>query len=175
MLVKIIPDNPKTWIKNNPDRVGIHLLRYMFALLWLSQALVKLVNRNEDKYLDYNDFLGQLIWMKDTNPLGFIVSLLDYFIIPNVHIFVFLVIAGELFIAFSLGFGLFSRLGGVTGALMTISLWVFTLGWGEWLWTYPLIFVPHLLFILSSPGKEIGLDKILSEKIQHQVLNKLLF
>ncbi len=160
-----------TWIKNKPDRFGIQLMRFMFAVLWLTQGLSKIIFRSQDMYKDNNGFLGDLSWMRDTNPLPFITSLLDNVIIPNINIMLVFVIATEIFIALSLGLGIFTRLGSFTGGLMTIVLWVFTLGWDEWIWTYPLIFLPHVLFFLSQPGKEFGVDKILDKK---ENLNKIL-
>lgn len=158
-MSKFFPEHPVQWVKENPDRVGIHIMRFLFSLLWLGQGLSKLIIRDTDMYADHNGFLGDLNWMMLTNPNSAVVSLLKDTIIPNVTLFLWLVVLTELFIGFSLALGFFSRLGSVVGGLMTISLWVFTLGWDEWLWTYPLIFFPHLLFMLSKPGQEIGVDR----------------
>ena len=124
MIQKMLPENIGSWMKENPDRIGIHLLRFMFAFLWLSEGLSKIRVRDSDKYADHNGFLGDLNYMKETNPNPLVVSVLEDILIPYVSLFLVIVVFSELFIGLSLGLGLFSRLGSAIGGLMTVNLWI---------------------------------------------------
>jgi uncharacterized membrane protein YphA (DoxX/SURF4 family) len=162
MTRSVLPPEPLTWMKSNQDKVGILIMRYLFAMVWLSQGLIKVIERNhEDMYADYNGFLGDLNYMAATNPNSVVVDILQDFMIPNYEIILILVVLTELSIGTSLLLGLFTRLGSIIGGVMTITLWILTLGWDEWLWTYPLIFFPHVLFFLSRSGQYLGIDKAL--------------
>ena len=161
-MSKFFPDNLSEWLKENPEKVGIHIMRFLFSLLWISQGLSKILFRDADIYADHNEFLGDLNWMMLTHPSSVVVSLLNNLIIPNVTVFLWLVVLTELFIGISLGIGFFSRLGSVVGGLMSLSLWILTLGWDEWIWTFPLVFFPHLLFLLAKPSRDIGADRFIS-------------
>ena len=164
MIRKMFPEDIGTWARENPDRLGIQIMRFIFGALWLSQGLSKVFKRDNDMYKDNNKFLDNLNYMKDTNPYPAVVSLLNEVLIPNVSVFLVLVVITELLIGLSLSLGLLSRLGSLLGGFMAINLWILTLGWGEWIWTYPLIFFPHVLLFLSHVGKEVGVDRFLSEK-----------
>jgi len=144
--------------------IGILIMRYLLSMVWLSQAAAKIFFRSGVANDDHNGFLGNLLYMRDTNPVRFIVSILDKFLIPNYTIILVLVILTELTIGTSLFLGLLTRFGSAIGGLMTISLFLLTLGWGEWIWTYPLIFFPHVLFFLAHSGKKFGLDHLLLER-----------
>jgi uncharacterized membrane protein YphA (DoxX/SURF4 family) len=146
----------------------------MFGLLWVSQAMVKLLERDHnDPNADFDGFLGQLYWMRDTHPYSFVSSIIDDLLIPNYEFFLILVIITELSIGISLGLGLMSRLGSLIGAGMSLSLWILTMGWDEWFWTYPLIFFPHILFFLSRSGKQIGIDRYLVSRYDNKLIEIL--
>ncbi len=174
ILSNVMPDDFRNWMKQDPEKFGIILLRTVIAILWFSQAFVKLINRSDEKNSDHDGFVGQLIWMKDTHPNSFVASILEDVLIPNADFIVVLVIMTELFIALSLGLGLFTRLGAVVGTLMIVNLWILTLGWDEWFWTYPLIFFPHIIFILARSGREIGIDRVLAKKTDNRIIDLLI-
>jgi uncharacterized membrane protein YphA (DoxX/SURF4 family) len=173
MFSQILPESPRKWVKDQPDQFGIILLRSLFALLWFSQGFIKILDRSSDADKDHHDFLGQLKWMRDSHPISIVSDFLDALVIPNSSLFLWLVILTELSIAISLGLGLFTKLGSVLGGLMSATLWLFTLGWDEWVWTYPLIFFPHILFFLSSSGKQAGIDRLLLKKTENKLFRTL--
>ena len=173
MLSQSLPENPRKWLKDQPEQFGIILLRSMFALLWFSQGFIKIIDRNTDENFDHHEFLGQLKWMRDSNPLSVVSDFIDSFVIPNSSFVLWLVIITELTIAVSLGLGLLSKLGSGLGAMMSATLWIFTLGWNEWFWTYPLIFFPHILFFLAGSGRQAGLDRLLLKKTENKLFRTL--
>ncbi|MHA2249180.1 MAG: DoxX family protein [Candidatus Kariarchaeaceae archaeon] len=174
MLKLFFPNEPRKWLNERIDQFGIIILRSMFGLLWVSQAMVKLLERDHnDPNADFDGFLGQLYWMRDTHPYSFVSSIIDDLLIPNYEFFLILVIITELSIGISLGLGLMSRLGSLIGAGMSLSLWILTMGWDEWFWTYPLIFFPHILFFLSRSGKQIGIDRYLVSRYDNKLIEIL--
>lgn len=174
ILLNVIPHDFRNWMKQYPEKVGIVILRTLFALMWFSQGIVKVLNRSEDMYLDHDEFLSQLNGMRADHPYPFIANILEDVLIPNVDTLVVLVIMTELFIAISLGFGIFTRLGSVVGGLMALNLWILTLGWDEWFWTYPLIFFPHILFLLAGSGRDVGIDRVIADKSDNRIINRLI-
>ncbi|MHA2101357.1 MAG: DoxX family protein [Candidatus Kariarchaeaceae archaeon] len=170
----VFPNDIKNWVKQYPDKFGIVFLRIVFAVMWLSQGFAKIINRSDDMYLDHDKFLSELNGMRADHPYPFVANILEDVLIPNVEVLVVLVIMTELFIAFSLGFGVFTRLGSIVGGLMTINLWILTLGWDEWFWTYPLIFFPHILFLVSRSGREIGIDRVLAKNTDNRIIDLLI-
>ena len=168
--VQLFPENVSKWSRENQDQIGIIIMRTLFALVWFSQGMVKVIRRDSDMYKDHNEFLSELNYMRVTHPYSLVEKIIDNILIPNVDIIVFLVILTELSIGISLGLGLFTRAGSILGGLMTISLFILTLGWDEWLWTYPIIFFPHVLFFLSRSGREIGLDRTFIDS-ENKIIN----
>ena len=160
--------------KTTQTTIGILIMRYLLAMVWLSEGFAKLFKRDYTfGDSDFNELLGQMKWMRDSNPLHFVSDILSNFLIPNFRIIVVIVIISELAIGCSLFFGLFTRAGSIIAAGYTIVLWLFTLGWGEWVWTYPLIFFPHILFFLSRSGRDFGLDRFIANKPSRKFLNLL--
>ena len=168
--VQLFPENVSEWSRENQDQIGIIIMRTLFAMVWFSQGMAKVIRRDSNMYKDHNEFLSELNSMRDTHPLSFVEKFIENVLIPNVDIIVFLVILIELSIGVSLGLGLFTRAGSVIGGLMTISLFILTLGWDEWIWTYPIIFFPHVLFFLSRSGRQVGLDRTFVDS-ENKIIN----
>ena len=77
VFTNFFPEDIKNWSKQFPEKLGIVLLRLMFAIMWLSQGLVKVINRSDDMYLDNDEFLSQLNYMRETHPNSFVESILE--------------------------------------------------------------------------------------------------
>ncbi|OLS28315.1 MAG: hypothetical protein HeimC2_08070 [Candidatus Heimdallarchaeota archaeon LC_2] len=169
--VQLLPENLSESSRNQ-DLIGIIIMRTLFAMVWFSQGMAKVIRRDDDMYKDHDEFLSELNYMRVTHPYSFVEKFIENILIQNVDIIVFLVILTELFIGISLGLGLFTRAGSVIGGLMTISLFILTLGWDQWIWTYPIIFFPHVLFFLSRSGRQIGLDRSFVDS-ENKIVNLL--
>ena len=71
--------------------------------------------------------------------------------------------AAEVIIAISLLLGLFTRIGGVLGALMGINLWLgLYRAPYEWPWAYFFLILLQITFIVYSAGRSLGLDAVLT-------------
>jgi uncharacterized membrane protein YphA (DoxX/SURF4 family) len=73
----------------------------------------------------------------------------------------------EVFLAISLIFGLFTRLGGILGLLMAFNL---LLGlWEvphEWYWTYIMLMVLQWIFFVTGAGRAFGVNARLIKRLQ---------
>jgi len=168
--VQLFPDDLSQWSRDNSDKIGIIIMRTVLAMVWFSQAIGKVILRDNDMYKDHDEFLDQLNYMRVTHPNSFVENFIDNILISNVDFVVYIVIFTELFVALSLGLGLFTRAGAFVGGMMAITLFILTLGWDEWIWTYPLIFFPHVLFFLSRSGRQIGLDRTFVDS-ENKIIN----
>jgi len=156
---------PKKITQYPNEILGIVILRIAMASMWISQGLLKAIDRNPaNPAKDYHSFLEQLQLMASTHPDPQIGSLITSILVQNYEIMVWIVIFTELFIGITILFGLFSRIGSFVGMNMTIMLWVLTLGWGEWFFTFPFIFTPMLVIFISNSSHSIGLDSYLTTK-----------
>ena len=44
------PTDSGNWIRQDPEKLGIVMLRLIFALMWFSQGFAKLIYRSDDMY-----------------------------------------------------------------------------------------------------------------------------
>lgn len=157
------------------EHLSILVLRIVMASMWIGEGLIKLLDRTpSDPINDHHFFLKQLQTMASSHPDAFISSLITNILVQNYSIFVWIIIVTELTVGLTVLLGFFSRIGSFIGMNMTIVLWILTLGWGEWIFTYPLIFAPMLAIFISNSSKEIGFDKYLKPKVSNKYLNYLI-
>ena len=174
LLEKYLPDDISSWKKTNPDQFAIFILRIVIGLMWFTQTGIKLMRRSENQYDDFDSFLGNLNYAALTHPISGYSKFIYSMLIPNYKFLLICVIFVELFISLSIIFGVVSRLGATSGCLMTINLWFLTLGWDEWLWTYPLILLPHIVLLIAPSGRIIGIDRYLYKIVKNKVINLMI-
>ena len=90
------------------------------------------------------------------------------FALPNISWFGAVVFAMEAFIAFTLIFGVFSRLGALVCLAQAMQLWIGLAGIGnpsEWEWSYNFLPVLALLMIAYAPGRSFGLDALIRPRL----------
>ena len=84
-------------------------------------------------------------------------------VIPHFTLFGWLTVGTETFITVSLVLGLFTRLGGLVGALwalnLTVGLWSVP---NEWYWTYLMLAALNLIFFATRAGRYFGVDSLLT-------------
>jgi uncharacterized membrane protein YphA (DoxX/SURF4 family) len=86
---------------------------------------------------------------------------------PNFYLFAPQVYAVEVLIAISLLLGLFTRIGGALGALMSINLWLgLYRAPYEWSWAYFFLILLQITFIVYAAGRSLGLDAVLHRRGQ---------
>jgi len=93
---------------------------------------------------------------------------LDRVVIPNIHVFGWLIFGSEAFIFVSMFFGLFTRWGGLVAIGISAQLLIGLAGIGdpdEWEWSYNLIFLLSVLLFTLAPGRIFGIDALLRPRL----------
>ena len=73
----------------------------------------------------------------------------------------------EAFVAVTLIFGLFTRLGGLAALVQGINLYIgVTAAPFEWYWTYGMLYTLGLVFLAVPTGRTLGLDAWLRPRLQ---------
>ena len=159
------------YILKSPNELALLVLRVIIGLMWLSEAFIKIIKRSANNQLtDYNNFLSQLHQMADTNPFGFVSQILNNLLIPNYILLLILVVLLEIGLGVSVIAGVFSRIGSVIGIVYALILYIATLGWGDWPWSYFMIIMAMLVVFISGFQMRIGLDFYLHTKYKSNKL-----
>jgi uncharacterized membrane protein YphA (DoxX/SURF4 family) len=161
-------------LRDPAQRTGAHVWMWIARLfiggLWWQQTLWKL----PPTYTDSPDGVsgGLHYWvgeMVQHSAFGIQSWLVEKVIQPNFYFFAPQVYITEVVIAVSLLLGVFTRLGGVLGALMAMNLWLglYRASY-EWPWTYFFLIVLQTTFAVLHAGRSLGLDAILARREQTQ-------
>jgi thiosulfate dehydrogenase (quinone) large subunit len=150
--------------------VWMWVTRVFIGGLWWQQTLWKL----PPTYTDSPDGVsgGLHYWigeMVQHSAFGIQSWLVEKVIQPHFYFFALQVYMTEVIIAVSLLLGVFTRLGGVLGALMAMNLWLglYRASY-EWPWTYFFLIMLQITFVVLHAGKSLGLDAILVRREQTQ-------
>jgi uncharacterized membrane protein YphA (DoxX/SURF4 family) len=156
------------------QRTGAHVWMWLARLfiggLWWQQTLWKL----PPTYTDSPDGVsgGLHYWvgeMVQHAAFGWQSWLVERIIQPNFYVFAPQVYATEVLIAVSLLLGVFTRIGGVLGALMAMNLWLgLYRSPEEWPWAYFFLITLQTAFAVLHAGRSLGVDAILTRREQAQ-------
>lgn len=144
---------------------GFAVLRIMFGLVYLSNAVAKLIDVGAYSVGPFTFNLlarpnargilegaAESTWL---TPLG---SLYQSLVLPNWGFFIVFLIIAEFAIAFGMLFGVATR-GAALGALLLIGpIWIMLLNQNQYLWTYPVELIPLLVLAIVPTGRTAGLD-----------------
>ncbi len=162
---------PETW-----ERAGLAVARIVIGVLWLTQAAWKVppgfgCPPDFAASIDYAhrttglcDWTGLMAAYSIFPPHAWFVRTL---IVPNLSWLGWVIFLSEAFLAISLIFGFFTRLGGLLGMLMALNL---LLGlWTvphEWYWTYIMLMILQWIFVVTPAGRTLGFDTALMGRLQ---------
>ena len=158
------------WMRSTSQHTALHvwnwLSRLLIGCLWWQQSLWKM----PPTYTDQPDGSGGLrYWvgqMADNAAFSLQGNFVRNVVEPHFNFFAPQVYFGEVFIAVSLMLGLFTRLGGLLGALMALNLWLGLYRSGsEWPWTYMFLVLLMFLFALEGAGRSLGFDAWLRREV----------
>lgn len=142
------------------------IARLLIGGLWWQQTLWKL----PPTYTDNPDGVsgGLHFWvgeMVKNAAFSWHSAFVEKVIQPNFNFFAAQVYAAEVAIAVSLLLGLFTRVGGVLGALMALNLWLGLYRHpSEWPWTYFFLILIQATFAVMQAGRSLGLDANLTRR-----------
>jgi uncharacterized membrane protein YphA (DoxX/SURF4 family) len=115
----------------------------------------------------------------DISPIAQLnAQIINGFIKPNIRWFGYVVWGGELLIAISLFFGLFTRIGALTAIAISGQLMVGLANIPspyEWEWGYNLMVVLSVVMFAFAPGRYLGIDALLRRWFAPAAANKNLF
>jgi len=156
--------------------VGMLIARLIYGYLWYTQLLWKLpptfgCPANFAVTTDIHhrtsglcDWVG-IMTLYSKIPLQ--ASLVKQFVVPNMSWFGWVVFLMEAFVAVSMIFGLFTRLGGLAALVQGLNLYFgVTAAPGEWYWTYGMLYTLGLVFLAIPAGRFLGLDALLRPRLQ---------
>jgi len=155
---------------------GLLISRVIYGYLWYTQLLWKLppsfgCPSNFAVTTDIHartsglcDWVG-VMTLYSKWPLQ--ASLVKQFVVPNIAWFGWIVWLMEAFVAVTLIFGLFTRLGGLAALVQGINLYIgVTAAPFEWYWTYGMLCTLGLVFLAVPSGRFLGLDAWLRPRLQ---------
>jgi len=156
--------------------VGLLIARLIYGYLWYTQLLWKLpptfgcpptfaVTTNiHARTSGLCDWVG-IMTLYSKIPLQ--ASLVKQFVVPNMSWFGWVVFLMEAFVAVSMIFGLFTRLGGLAAFIQGLNLYFgVTAAPGEWYWTYGMLYTLGLIFLAIPAGRFLGVDALLRPRLQ---------
>ena len=173
MIKALIGITNKNFVINR-NTISLVILRVTIGLMWLSEGLIKLIDRRpDDSFRDFHFFHQHLQSMADSHPFTFVSDFITNILIANVSWLVWIVIFMEIFIGLSSIFGFLTKIGSLLGIGNGLLLMIITLGWGEWLWTYPLIIMPMVVILISTTNSDTGIDKWLKDRFNNTKIIKI--
>jgi thiosulfate dehydrogenase [quinone] large subunit len=164
---------------DNLGVVGMWISRIIYGYLWYTQLLWKMPPRFgcppdfavttdiHARTTGLCDWVG-VMTIYSKWPLQ--ASLVKQFVVPNMAWFGWIVWLMEAFVAVTLIFGLFTRLGGLAALVQGINLYIgVTAAPFEWYWTYGMLYTLGLVFLAVPTGRTLGLDAWLRPRLQASV------
>jgi len=164
---------------DNLGVVGMWISRIIYGYLWYTQLLWKLPPRFgcppdfavttdiHARTTGLCDWVG-VMTIYSKWPLQ--ASLVEQYVVPNMSWFGWIVWLMEAFVAVTLIFGLFTRLGGLAALVQGINLYIgVTAAPFEWYWTYGMLYTLGLVFLSVPTGRTLGLDAWIRPRLQSSV------
>ena len=155
-----------TWLydnfKQNTYLGYIALLRILLGFHFLGTGFEKLYGR----FLTSKPLLNDLLRGSPHDPLAFHRSFIMGFVVPHVHFFSYLVTFGEIAIGTSLLVGCLVRISSSFGAFHNLNI-LLAIGWGgpsSVLGINRTFVLLHIVFVLSSAGRSLGIDGLLHKR-----------
>lgn len=138
---------------------GIALLRITVGYLWFQQLFWKLPP----------DFAGLHSYVVREGMYTFLPGysyIIQHIFLPNFILLGAFTWTAELLVGISLMFGVFSRLGALLAALLSVQLYIgLAYAPGEWYWTYGMLVLLGLLLAMVPAGRRLGVDQWLAPRL----------
>ena len=141
------------------------LARIVYGVLWWQQSKWKVPSD------DFGRKSGGGLWywvqQEIQHPtVGAYKDFLVNVMIPNWTFFGWMTLITETFIGVTLILGLFTRLGSVVAIGMAANITIGILSVPhEWVWTYTMLIMFPVLFLLTDAGRSLGVDAYLAPRL----------
>jgi thiosulfate dehydrogenase (quinone) large subunit len=154
-----------SWLSRTTPLWPLALTRILYGVLWWQQSKWK---------VPADDFGrksggGLWYWVQQEIQYPTVTAYRDFLVnvlVPHWTFFGYLTLFTETFIAVTLMLGLFTRLGAFVALGMAANITIGILSVPhEWGWTYTMLIMFAALFLLTGPGRSIGLDAVLGPRL----------
>lgn len=151
----------------------ISISRILIGFLWLFSLRWKLPP-------DFTPEVGRglLDWLQlevRFPAFSFYGEFVSSIVVPNFTFFAWLIFLTELTVGLSLLTGTLTRLGGLIGLLLSFNLGIGLLEVpGEWPWSYIMLALWHGTFLLTGPGRVLGVDGLILSRHPDFKLRRLI-
>ena len=151
-------------------------LRIFTGLVWLSNALAKVVDKGlyDFGFISFNLVTlgaarGIATNASGKTPIAPLGAFYRDVVLPNWGFFGAFLTVAELAIGLGLIFGVATRLAAVGGLLLLTPIWVMLWTTGAYLWEYPAEdLLPLILLAIVPAGRTGGLDRRLAPRLGHR-------
>ncbi|GAC1355312.1 MAG: hypothetical protein NVS4B11_21180 [Ktedonobacteraceae bacterium] len=138
---------------------ALALVRVFFGYLWFQQLFWKLPP----------SFAGLHSYVVREGKSTFVPGysfIIQHVFLPNFVLLGAGTWIAELLVAISLLFGVFSRLGALLALVLAVQLYVgLAVAPGEWYWTYGMIVLLAVIFVVIPAGRRLGIDQWLAPRL----------
>jgi thiosulfate dehydrogenase (quinone) large subunit len=153
---------PVGWLRATAPLWPIALARIVYGLLWWQQSKWKVPSD------DFGRISGGGLWYWTQQEIQFPTvqaykSFLVSVVVPHWTFFGWLTLVTETFIGATLILGLFTRLGSLAAIGMAVNVTIGILSVPhEWVWTYTMLIMFPVVFLLTDAGRSFGLDSFVA-------------
>ena len=154
------------WFRVTAPLWPLALARIVYGLLWWQQSKWKVPSD------DFGRISGGGLWYWTQQEIqhptvqaykSFLVNV----VVPNWTFFGWLTLVTETFIGATLLLGLFTRLGSVVAIGMAANVTIGILSVPhEWVWTYTMLIMWPVVFLLTDAGRSFGVDGFLAPRLE---------
>ncbi len=158
------PDAP-SWLSRTTPLWPVALARILYGVLWWQQSKWKVPSDDFGR----KSGGGLWYWVQQEIQYPTVTAYRDFLVnvlVPHWTFFGYLTLFTETFIAVTLMLGLLTRLGAFVALGMAANITIGILSVPhEWGWTYTMLIMFAALFLLTGPGRSIGLDAVLGPRL----------
>lgn len=154
------------WLSATAPLWPIALARILYGVLWWQQSKWKVPSDDFGR----TSGGGLWYWVQQEIQYPTLPAYRDFLVnvmIPNWTLFGWMTLVTETFIGVTLILGLFTRLGSLVaiGMAANITLGILSVP-HEWGWTYTMLIMLPVLFLLTGAGRSVGLDALLVPRFE---------
>ena len=158
------PDAP-SWLSRTTPLWPLALARILYGALWWQQSKWKVPSDDFGR----KSGGGLWYWVQQEIQYPTVSAYRDFLVnvlVPHWTFFGYLTLFTETFIAVTLMLGLLTRLGAFVALGMAANITIGILSVPhEWGWTYTMLIMFAALFLLTGPGRSVGLDAVLGPRL----------
>lgn len=150
------------WLRATAPLWPLALIRIVYGLLWWQQSKWKVPSD------DFGRISGGGLWYWVHQEIQYptVPAFKDFLVnvmIPYWTFFGWMTLITETFIGATLMLGLFTRLGSLVAIGMAVNITIGILSVPhEWVWTYTMLVMFPVVFLLTDAGRSFGLDAFLA-------------